>query len=257
MTSRHSSNRLRFPRKLLLGLLLLWGGVAAGQLRTTTAVVPVVGNVFGATMVRWKTDVEIVNDTGAAADVALELTNAPEQPVILLSLGPGETQRFRDVTADAFGIETILSPLRITTSGRRSVTVRASVYAERGTERSRVQPIQTYVGSQFAPFRSLDGLAFSDEFRTNVGIVNFGERDADFVLALQRIPGRDVAVTRLRVSAGSMIHASIQSLFPLMTKGAGFSVVIESGSPETYVYASVIENAGHIGTFIGPRVSTR
>ncbi len=244
--------RLRFLIVLLLCFPVAL--VAQESARVSTAVVPVVGNVFGATMVRWKTDVEIVNDTGGSADVALELPNTPEQPVIVMSLAPGEIQHFSDITAQAFGIESVLSPLRITTSGRRSVTVRASVYAERALDRSPAQPIATYVGSQFSPVRVLDGLAFSDEFRTNIGLVNLGERDADFVLALQRIPGRNLAVIRRLVPAGAMIHEAIQTIFPLITDGSGFSVVIESLSPDTYVYGSVIESANHSGRFIAPRV---
>lgn len=245
-------------RPLIVFLLLANVALAAQEpARTSTAVVPIVGSVFGATMVRWKTDVEIVNDTGADADVALELPSAPEQPVIFLSLAAGQSMRFDDIAAEAFGLEAVLSPLRVTTSGRRSVTVRANVYADRGTERSPLQPIATYIAPQDAPLRVLDGLRFSEQFRTNIGLVNFGEREAEFVLALQRIPGRNLAVTRVLVSPGSLIHASIQSLFPLITDGIGFSVLIESAAPDTYVYASVIESANHAGRFIAPRLAAR
>jgi hypothetical protein len=242
---------------LLLCSVVAHAATAQDATRVSTAIVPVVGSVFGATMVRWKTDVEIVNDTGAAADVAIELPNAAEQPVILLSLAPGERQHFNDIAAEAFGLEAVISPLRVTTSGRRSVSVRASVYADRGIDRSPLEPITTYVAPQYAPLRALDGLAFSDAFRTNIGLVNFGTQDADFVLALQRIAGRNVAITRLRVPAGAMVHEAIQSLFPLITDGTGFSVVIESNARDTYVYGSVIESANHAGRFIAPRVAVR
>lgn len=240
--------------RALLVLVLLAGTAAAQEV--ATAIVPVVGNVFGATMVRWKTDVEIVNDTGRDTDVALELACAPEQPVMLLTLGAGQSQRFTDVAAQAFGMEQVLSPLRVTTSGRRSVTVRATAYAVRdgGDFISAPQPLGVYVGPSFHPVRVLDNLAFSEEFRTNIGLVNFGERDADFVLALQRIPGRTIAVTPVRVRSNAMIHMSIQSLFPLITEGTGFSVVIETVARDTYVYGSVIESAEHTARFIAPRV---
>ncbi len=245
-------------RPLIVFLLLSSVAVAAQDApRTSTAVVPIVGSVFGATMVRWKTDVEIVNDTGAEADVALELPSAPGQPAILLSLAPGESQRFRDIAAEAFGLEAVLSPLRVTTGGPRSVTVRANVYADRATERSPLQPISTYLAPQDAPLRILDGLAFSEKFRTNIGLVNFSPREAEFVLALQRIPGRNLAITTVRVAAGSLIHASIQSLFPLITDGTGFGVLVETRAPDTYVYASVIESADHSGRFIAPRATLR
>ena len=240
----------------LCGLLVV---ATASAQDVATAVVPVVGNVFGATMVHWKTDVEITNDTGLPADVALELPCAPEQPILLLTLAPGQSQRFTDITAQAFGIQHVLSPLRVTTSGRRSVSVRATAYAIRddGSFLSPLQPLGVYVGPSFHPTRILDGLAFSEEYRTTIGLVNFGERDADFLLALQRIPGRTLAVTRLRVSPNGIIHTSIQSLFPLITDGSGFSVVVETLAPETHVYASVIESAEHAARFVAPRVGVR
>ena len=242
----------------VLLVLLLTAGTAAAQ-EVATAVVPVVGNVFGATMVHWKTDVEIINDTGRPADVALELPCAPDQPVMLLTLGPGQSQRFTDITAQAFGIGNVLSPLRVTTGGRRTVTIRASAYAMRddGSFISEPEPLGVYVGPSYYPTRILDNLAFSEEFRTSIGLVNFGEQNADFLLALQRIPGRTIATSAVRVNAGSMIHMSIQSLFPLITEGTGFSIVVETGARDTHVYASVIESAEHKGRFIAPRVGLR
>jgi hypothetical protein len=242
----------------LLLILLLTAGTSAAQ-EVSTAIVPVVGSVFGATMVHWKTDVEIINDTGRALDVGVEMPCAPGSPAIVLTLGAGETQRFTDITGQAFGIDQVLSPLRVTTEGRRSVTVRANVYAIRdgSPELSPVQSLGVYTGQAYAPTRILDNLAFSDAFRTNIGLVNLGEHDADFILALQRIPGRIMAVSRLRVNAGSMVHDSIQSLFPLISEGNGFSVVIETPARETYVYGSVVESANHAGRFVPARVGSR
>ncbi len=239
-------------------VLLLVAGTAAAQ-EVATAVVPVVGNVFGATMVHWKTDVEIVNDTGRATDVALELPCAPDQPMMLLTLAAGQSQRFSDITAQAFGIGNVLSPLRVTTSGRRSVTIRANAYAVRddGSFISELEPLGVYVGPSYYPTRVLDNLAFSEEFRTSIGLVNFSDRDADFLLALQRLPGRTIATSRARVSPGSMIHMSIQSLFPLITEGTGFSIVVETATRDTHVYASVIESAEHKARFVAPRVGLR
>jgi hypothetical protein len=242
----------------LLMVLLLCAASSPAQ-DVATAVVPVVGSTFGATMVHWRTDVEIVNDTGRPADVALELPCHPEQPVMFLTLAPGQSQRFTDVVGQAFGLDQVLSPLRVTTSGRRSVSVRAAAYAMRdgGTFISPLQPIGVYVGPSFATMRVLDGLAFSEEFRANIGLVNFGAREADFLLALQRVPGRTIAVSHVSVRAGAMIHESIQALFPLITEGSGFSVIVETASPETHVYASVIESATHSGRFVAPRIGVR
>ena len=241
--------------RLFMALLLAAGSMAAQEV--STAVVPVTGSVFGATMIRWKTDVELINDTGRATDVALELPLAPGLAEFAVTMAAGQTLRFPDI-AQAFSLDDVLSPLRVTTSGRRSISVRASVYAIReGGEPSPMQPLSVFIGSPFAPSRVLDGLAFSQDFRTNIGLVNLGNREAEFVLALQRIPGRTMAVSQVRVHAGGIMHASIQSLFPLITDGSGFNVVVETSARETYVYASVIESATQAGRFIAPRPGAR
>ena len=239
----------------LVLLSLVTAHAAAQQEVTSTAVVPVVGSIIGAGNAHWKTDVEIVNDTGGATTVALELTALPGAAIIL-DMAPGATQRFADIVEQAFGTSLTLSPMRVTTMGRRSVTVKASAYALRSGLISKIQPLGTTYGSEYAPFRSLDGLGFSDDLRTNIGLVNFSDREAQFLLALQRLPGRDLALTHVTVAPESLLHISIQSLFPLITKGEHFRVVVETLTRDTYVYASVIDNE-QTGTFIQPRVSAR
>ena len=241
-------------RSRLLLVFFLMAGFAQGQ-AVSTVIVPVVGTAFGPTMILWKTDVEIANNTSFPAQVALELPSIPDGREWFFELGPGERQRFPDIGTQIFGLENALSPLRITSD--RSLTVHASAYAMRGTEASPAQPIDVYYRDAFAPFRVLDNLAFSDAYRTNVGLVNFGDRDAEFVLALQRIPGRDLAVSILTVPSGSFVHTAIQSLFPMITAGSGFSIVVESSARDTYVYGSVIESTTNAAKFITPRVGTR
>jgi hypothetical protein len=247
--------------RLTIAIVLVAATAAAQDLpqastTISTTIVPVVGSTFGVSMARWLTDVEIVNETGFPADVAIELSSVPDAPVFFLTLGPGQAQRFTDIVGQAFGLESALSPLRVTTGGRRPVTVRATAYAV-GAELSPMQPIAAYGNETWFPIRVLDGLAFSDELRTNIGLLNLGEQDADLVLGLQRVPGRNVAITHLRVAAGTLVHTSIQSIFPMITKGDGFSVVVETSARQTHVYASVIRNADNGATFITPRIGTR
>jgi hypothetical protein len=240
------------PILLLLAIVV---PAAAQQEVTSTAVVPVVGTVYGAGIHLWKTDVELINETGGAISVALELVAVPGAAIIL-DLPPGATQRFTDIVGQAFGLQLALSPLRVTTTGRRSVTVRATAYAIKNTTISRLQPLGTSYRSDYAPFRALDGLGFADDLRTNIGLVNFSDREADFFLALQRLPGRDIGVTHVRVAPESLLHISIQSLFPLIEKGEHFRVVVETAVRDTYVYASVIDNE-QAGKFVQSRVTSR
>ena len=224
---------------------------------SVSVTIPVVGSVNGPGGVRWKTDVELINDQKAEAVVALTLPTAPEQPVIVTTIPPGDRVRFTDVVGEAFGIEAALSPMIVQTLGRRSALIRATAYAARGAEVVAVEPIAVNYGPSYFPQRTLRGLSFSDEFRTNVGLANVGESEAVFVLALQRLSGRNLAVTRITVPPRNLIHTGIGKLFPLITSGDDFSIIIETGNPETYVYASVIENATHEARFVQPAVGGR
>lgn len=221
----------------------------------TTVVVPVVGAIDGMNGYRWKTDVALKNDSASEMTVSLTLPTVVEQPAIITTVAPGESVNFQDVIGQAFGIESALSPLVVQTLGKRSVAISATVYGVRGTEVTKPQPIAIDYGNSFFPQRVLPGLSFSDIFRTNIGLANLGEETAPFTVALQRIPGRNLAVAHIELPANSLWHASIQSMFPLITSGSDFQLVIETSAPATYVYASVIQNDTSEARFVQPSMT--
>ncbi|HEX9163216.1 MAG TPA: hypothetical protein VF980_16035 [Thermoanaerobaculia bacterium] len=233
--------------------VLLVAAAAPGQQPPpmSTVIVPVVGSVTGAGNVRWRTDVELRNDAGSQVTVMLTMPAAPEANFVMLPLDPGATVRFNDV-ASALGVDNGLSPLVVQTNNRRSATISAIAYGTRGNDVFPPQPIAISYGSTYFPVRVLRELSFSDEFRTNVGLANLGDAPAEFTLALQRVAGRNVAVTRVSLLPNTLWHMSIQSAFPLITNGDHFAVVVETASPQTYVYASVIENATNTARFVQP-----
>ena len=246
-------------------LILLAGPVAAfaqtaslpvDTAQNVTVVVPVVGAVLGMNGVTWRTDVELTNDQSRDATVALMLPTAPDQPAMITNISPGETVRFSDIVGQAFGMGRAMSPLLVSTMGRRSVAVRATVYGVRGTEVFPPEPITIERADTYFPIRYLPGLSFNDDYRTNVGLANLGDEPAAFTIALQRIPGRNVAVTRLTVPGNTLWHVAIQFLFPLITNGEDFSTLIETSSRNTYVYASVIENATNTAKFVNPSMGS-
>ncbi len=238
-------------------LLLASVGVYAADAtpQSVSVLVPIVGSVVGINNVRWKTDIDLYNDGRSEANVLLSLPAAPEQPFILVAIAPGAGQHFSDIVAASFGMEATLSPLKITTiDSSRSVRVLASVYGVHDAEVTPPEPIAVTYGATYYPLRTLNGLSFSDTFRTNVGLANLGDHEASFTLALQRVPGRNVAVTRVAVLPNSLVHTSVQSLFQMITKGEDFMVLVETSSPDTYVYASVINNETSQTHFIQPSI---
>lgn len=215
----------------------------------STVVVPVVGSVTGVNGVHWHTDLELRNDQRTDISVMLTMPAAPDANFLMLPLVAGAAVRIDDV-AVALGVENGLSPLVVQTNGRRSVVVRATAYGTRGDEAFPPQPIAINYGSSYFPVRTLNDLSFSDAFRTNLGLANLGDSAADFTLGLQRLAGRNLAVVRISLPPKSLWHMSIQSAFPLITAGDHFAVIVETSAPETYVYASVIENATNTARFV-------
>jgi hypothetical protein len=256
-------------RFLLIVATLLAASVAAAQAPeappepekpSATVMVPVVGKVFGAGSVQWRTDVDLTNTLGRDVMVMLSLPTAPnpDDAWMLFQLPAGATQRFTDVIA-SFNMDRALSPLMVKTlNSRQPIRVNATVYAVKlddPTTPVHPEPIAVAYADAFFPLRALYGLSFSDNFRTNVGLANLGENAALFTIALQRVSGRNIAVTQITVPPGTLWHTSIQALFPLITKGEDFSLLIETASRQTYVYASVIENATNEARFIEPSIA--
>ena len=242
-------------RRLAFAMILACTAAVAQEPDTTTppsrVVVPVVGSVTGANDVHWRTDVELRNDSRSDVTVVLTMPTAPDANFVMLPMAAGAVVRMTDV-ASALGVENGLSPLVVQTNSRRSVTVFATAIGTRGTDVFSPQPIAINYGSTYFPVRVLRELSFSSDYRTNIGLVNLSTTVADFTLALQRVAGRNVAVTRISLPPNALWHMSIQSAFPLITAGDHFAVVIETTSPETYCYASVIENASSTARFVQP-----
>src|SRR5688572_25375975 len=240
---------------LVLCILLVAGPLAAQDPGdVATVIVPVVGNVLGENHVTWKTDLELINDSAVEVMVALEPIGF-EDRMIVESIEPGGVRRYPDLVGAAFGLDGTLVPLAVRTSGRRSVIVRAAAYGLRGAESFPPLPIPITYTYGFAPSRVLTGLAFSSDYRTNIGLVNLGTKPADLVVGLQRIAGRTLAVQRLTLPPNTLRHIAIQALFPLITKGNDFLVIVETSAPETHIYASVVENATNVARFIQPATS--
>lgn len=253
-------------RFALIAVALLAATVAAAQtppeepdVPKAVVMVPVVGKVYGAGSVQWRTDVDLINTLGRDVMVQLTLPTASSDQFLLFPLPAGTTQRLPDIIG-SFSMDRALSPLQVTTfNSRVSVRVSATVYAVKlddPTAAVRTEPIAVIYGDPYFPVRTLYGLSFSDNFRTNVGLANLGDTPALFTVALQRVSGRNIAVTQITVPAGTLWHTSIQALFPLITKGDDFAVLVETGYRQTYVYASVIENATNEARFIEPVIAT-
>jgi hypothetical protein len=243
-------------KRLLFGLMLFAAPMRAEDLTTVSVIVPVVASTIGPLDTHWKTDVILQNDLKTEMTVTLSLPTVPDQPIILLTLPAGRTQRFTDVVGEAFALDNVISPLVVQTLGRHSVRVAASAYAVQGGTITRPQPIPLTDPSSFYPLRTLQSLAHSPTRRTNLGLINLGEREAVFTLALKSAAGDTVGAVRSVLPPNTMWHIALQLLFPSMKEGEGYAILAETGARDTYVYASVVDNTTNQAEFIAPSVGS-
>lgn len=225
---------------------------ASGQESTVSAraIVPVVGSVPGVGNSEWRTDVALRNDTPAAVQVVLSMVGAPNEPFLLIELRPGEASLFVDIARQTFGVAGVLAPLVIDTLGPQSVSVGATAYAVRSGQISEPQvlPVRYRLGHPL--METITPLTFNETFRSNIGMGNIGDDPVTFVLSLQRIAGRNLATTRVRIAPRNLRQVSVQELFPLLSEGDDVALVVEQPDPAAYVYGSVIANASNNARFV-------
>lgn len=229
----------------------------AAQPSSVTVIVPVVASTVGSNDTHWKTFVELRNDYKTELTIVLSLPTALDEPIIMQTLPPGGVQRFDDIVGEAFGLENVISPLVVQTQGHKSVRVTASAYAIHGTTVTRPHLIPVTDATTFFPLRTLPALSYSDALRTNIGLVNLGEHAAVITVALRSQTGEMVAASRIELAPNTMRHDAMQILFPAMKNGDNYTVLVETASRDTYVYASVVDNVTNEGRFIVPVVGAR
>lgn len=236
---------------MLLAATLFMSAAARGA-DEAQAVVPVVANVIGFDGVHWKCRVEIRNDFNYPMEIVLSLPTVEGEPFMLQTLEPGQVIGFNDIVGEAFGLHGIIGPLVVRAAGRRAPTVITTTY---GIYRGAFT-IPQYTPAVYGPsphyVGMLRGLAANAAWRTNIGMVNLGEKPATFTAALQLVPGRNVAVAHLEIPPYGVVQAPARDFFPLMTEAENFSVVVDSNMGETYTYAAVIVNKTNDSRYVTP-----
>lgn len=253
----------KVTRRLLLVFALLLAPSAWGQelpeepMQISRALVPAIGQIGGFKGVVWHSDVVIHNDLASEVTVIVNPLGWPEL-FQMLTLAPGESVIYPNVAADSFGIANGIRPLVVQTLAGRSVSVYATAWGmdgERQTPRQLVPVL--YEELAISTVQSLPSLQMNDAARSNVGLINLNEQPVTFSLALQRLQGRPLATKLVTVGPESSVHVPLNVLFPLVTEGSGLTLLVDSISPRTWAYASVVDNDTHEARFVMPFVSLR
>lgn len=245
--------RDRIRPALLVLCCLTAPSVTAQDVVASNAIVPVVGAVTGLDSIEWRTDIALRNDRPYDVEVVLTLPGVPDDPFYFTTIGARDTITLPDVARSTFGVVGRLSPLRVTTLDSSSVSVGAVVHGLTEDGLTEPQILTVQYGEMRSMLESLPGLVVNETFRTNLGLVNPTDDPALIVLALQKIPGRNIAVVRQEIPPLTHIQVPMQQLFPLLFEGENLTIVVEHTNPGAYAYASVVANASGNARYYGPR----
>lgn len=240
-------------------------GAVRGQLApvaggTTDVVFPIVGSVPGANNTFYRTDLSLLNTSGAATQVVLEYygtgaagMGSPTSTTTLslasgeqLSLNGGTLQQLLGA-ADGTGALRVISTRPIDAVARIYNDQRA---VDAGTLSQFVPGLSSEYNRTVGALPMLANETSANGYRTNIGWFNAGETTASVTFRLHRPDGSTVETAVREVPAGSQVQLPLSQLFPSITTMNALYVTFTSVGAPLYVYASVVDNKNGDAIFI-------
>lgn len=241
-------------------------GAVRGQLRidetsSNVIIFPVVARVAGAVGTNFRTDVRLVNNTGAVSDVVLEFYpgggTANEEPseTVTLSIQPGEQVVIDDVLTESFGLDEGISAMRVVSS--TPIVGLARIYNDQRASDAGTFGQAAVGADQRIATRQLGVLAgLSDApigagpFRTNIGWFNAGFTPATLTIRAQANDGSIIETATVTVPPLSQLQQPVTALFPSLGARENFYVSYSTDSPSMFLYASVVDNVNGDAVFV-------
>jgi hypothetical protein len=234
------------------------GGAVRGQLQenasgSTQFTFPVVARVPGAAGTAYRTDVRLVNTSGAATDVLIQFypgggtANAGPTKTVTITLAPGEQEVIDDLLDSQFDIDNGIGAMQIFSA--RPIVAIARIYNDqRANGAGTFGQFAAGAGNTVASRQSgvLAGLSDSPiatgPFRTNVGWFNAGSTDATLTLRAHANDGTVIATQTVTVPAFSQRQQHISGIFATLGTRENFYITYTTNSPNLFLYASVVDN---------------
>lgn len=241
-------------------------GAVRGQLRvddtsSNVIIFPVVARVAGAVGTNFKTDIRLVNNTGAVSDIVLEFypgggtANGGASESVSLTIQPGEQIVIDDVLTESFGLDEGLGALRVASS--TPIVGIARIYNDQRDSDAGTFG-QSAVGADFrVASRQLGVLAgLSDSpigagpFRTNIGWFNAGPSPATLTLRAHANDGSVIETVTVTLPPLSQLQQRVTALFSGLGTRENFYISYTTGSPSVFLYASVVDNVNGDAVFV-------
>jgi CHRD domain len=245
-----------FPSGAIRGQLV---GISGGA---TDVVIPVAGRAAGANNTFFRTDLALLNTSGAEVPVVLEWypTGGSGAPAAsgTLTIGPGEeVNLFRDELQNTLGLGDSNGIGAIRVVATRAISAVARIYNDQRT--SGAGTFSQFVQGQSSdhnrttgvlPMLANEAASTGEGFRSNVGWFN-GSGATATVTFRAHSPNGTVAETVTRdVPAGEHRQVSLGTLFPALPAFESLYVTFSTTGAPLYVYASVVDNVNGDAIFI-------
>jgi hypothetical protein len=203
-----------------------------------------IGHLQGLGGSTWRSSIDLVNRSGAAARVFLIYRHDGGETGAILDLDDAEAFHSEDVAVELFGIDDpssgyvlVRSPVPLQIGGRTSNETAVGGY---GQALPVVAPEMTYdFGSGEGPAGVLPSLRGGSSFRTNIGLVNFGAEACSAQVVIFGDDGQtlsDWGWVELERAEWRQVNRAI----PTDVELAYATIEPEPGCP-IWAYASVIE----------------
>ncbi|HEX6161261.1 MAG TPA: CHRD domain-containing protein [Thermoanaerobaculia bacterium] len=242
------------------------GGAVRGQLvgvsaDATDSVFPVTGRVVGANGTFYRTDVALLNVSGAPTPVVLEFYpsgnagNTTPTHTATLILASGEQvnlngdvlQQTLGITADGTGAIRVVAPRQITAVSRIYNDQRAR---DTGTFGQFVPALGADYNRTSGALPMLSNQQGLTGFRSNIGWFNGSNATSTVTFRAHRPNGTVLQTNTISVPPGQQLQVSLNQIFNTLEPLDQLYVTFSTTGAPLYVYASVVDNTNGDAVFI-------
>jgi hypothetical protein len=219
--------------------------LATGKISTDRRyLVAGVAETEGANSTTWKTDLALLNLSGAAVSSELVYRHGDGSAAAPVILGDGELREFANIAADLFGAPGSAGAVDVAADGELVVTARTFNDAPEGTFGQFLPGLET--GHAMVPGDDgfLSQLKSTDRFRTNIGFTNYSDQVCTVRVFLHDEDGERTGMLTTTVPAGGWTQ--VNRVFQTSGVGAcplGYAMVeVLNAGCRVWAYASVVDN---------------
>lgn len=230
-------------RFLVLLFLALSATAHATDFAGPNVIVPIAGRTPGAFGSEWRTDLIVTNASRTkSASVYIVLFAPDRTQMTFVELAPLGTAIYKDVLLATFGRATGSGMIRVASQSPEAlITARARIYNVGGAQGEYGQIVQGVPATKLAKEAYLSALSGVNGNRTNVGIANPGDTDAEVFISLFARDGEARGGFATVIPAFSV--RQMNDIFSQFQTGPldGATIQITS-SHGVYPYASIVRN---------------